>query len=71
MLNVIVLIVIMLTAIMLLVVTLKVIVMNVISCKIFEHFALLVDPAIGFTQTGFTPFKDSSILAPKLAESPF
>jgi hypothetical protein len=30
----------------------------IISCKIFEHFALQVDPVIGFIQPGSTPFKD-------------
>jgi hypothetical protein len=30
-----------------------------------------VDPVIGFIQPGSTPFKDSAILAPKLADSPF
>ncbi len=44
---------------------------NLISCKIFEHFALQVDPVIGFVQTGSTPFKDSTILVPKLADPPF
>jgi len=43
----------------------------VVSCKIFEHFALQVDPVIGLIQPGSTPFKDSSILAPKLADPPF
>ncbi len=43
----------------------------VISCKIFEHFALQVDPVIEFIQLGSTPFKDSTILAPKLADPPF
>ncbi len=42
-----------------------------VSCKIFEHFALQVDPVIGFIQPGSTPFKDSTILAPKLADPPF
>ncbi len=41
------------------------------SCKIFEHFALQVDPVIGFIQPGSTPFKDNTILVPKLADSPF
>ncbi len=42
-----------------------------VSCKIFEHFALQVDPVIGFVQLGSTPFKDSTILAPNLAKPPF
>ncbi len=42
-----------------------------ISCKIFEYFALQVDPVIGFMQCGSTPFKDSAILLPKLADPPF
>ncbi len=37
----------------------------------FEHFALQVDPVIEFTQLGSTPFKDNTILAPKLADPPF
>jgi len=41
------------------------------SCKIFEHFALQVDPVIEFIQPGSTPFKDSTILVPKLADPPF
>ncbi len=41
------------------------------SCKIFEHFALQVDPVIEFIQPGSTPFKDSAILAPTLADPPF
>jgi hypothetical protein len=42
-----------------------------LSCKIFEHFALQVDPVIGFIQPGSTPFKESTILVPKLADPPF
>ncbi len=49
-----------------------------ISCKIFEYFALQVDPVIEFLQlrsTPFkdstTPFKDSAILATKLDDPPF
>ena len=42
-----------------------------LSCKIFEHFALQVDPVIEFLKFGSTPFKDSTILAPKLADQPF
>jgi hypothetical protein len=43
-----------------------------LSCKILERFALqVVDPVIEFIQTGSTPFKDSAILAPKLADQPF
>ncbi len=42
-----------------------------ISCKIFEHFALQVDSVIEFKQLGSTPFKDSAILALKLADPPF
>jgi hypothetical protein len=42
----------------------------VISCKIFEHFALQVDPVIEFIQPRSTPFNDSTILAPKLADLP-
>ncbi len=38
---------------------------------IFEHFALQVDPIIEFLQPGSTPFKDSTILVPKLADPPF
>ncbi len=37
----------------------------------FEHFALQVDPVIEFIQLGSTPFKDSAILALKLADPPF
>jgi hypothetical protein len=40
------------------------------SCKIFEHFALQVDPVIEFLQLGSTPFKDSAFLEPKLADPP-
>ena len=40
-------------------------------CKIFEYFALQVDPIIEFIQLRSTPFKDSGILAPKLADPPF
>jgi hypothetical protein len=36
-----------------------------LSCKIFEHFALQVDPVIEFIQLGSTPFKDSATLEPK------
>jgi hypothetical protein len=43
----------------------------VVSCKIFERFALQVDPVIGFIQSRSTPFKDSTILVPKLADPPF
>jgi len=39
--------------------------------KIFEHFALQVDPVIEFIQLGSTPFKDSTPLASKLADPPF
>jgi len=42
-----------------------------LSCKIFEHFALQVDPVIEFIQLRSTPFKDSTILVPKLADPPF
>ncbi len=42
-----------------------------ISCKIFEYFALQVDPVIEFIQLGSTPFKDSAILTSKLADPPF
>jgi hypothetical protein len=42
-----------------------------ISCKIFEYFALEVDPVIEFIQLGSTPFKDSTILVPKLADPNF
>jgi hypothetical protein len=42
-----------------------------ISSKIFEHFALQVAPVIGFIQPRSTPFKDSAILAPKLADPHF
>ncbi len=42
-----------------------------ISCKIFEYFALQVDPVIEFIQLRSTPFKDSTIFAPKLADPPF
>jgi hypothetical protein len=41
------------------------------SCKIFEHFALQVDPVIEFIQHRSTPFKDSATLVPKLADPPF
>jgi hypothetical protein len=40
-------------------------------CKIFEHFALQVDPVTGLIQTKSTLFKDSTILAPKLADPTF
>ncbi len=40
-------------------------------CKIFEHFPLQVDSVIEFIQLGSTPFKDSAILAPILADPPF
>jgi len=30
---------------------------NLLSCKIFEHFALQVDPVIKFIQLGSTPFQ--------------
>ncbi len=42
-----------------------------ISCKIFERFALQVDPVTEFIQPGSTPFKVSTILVPKLADPPF
>ncbi len=42
-----------------------------LSCKIFEHFALQVDPVIEFIQLRSTPFKDSTILVPELADPPF
>jgi hypothetical protein len=42
-----------------------------LSCKIFEHFGLQVDPVIEFIQPGSTPFKDSTILVPKLANPSF
>ncbi len=42
-----------------------------VSCNIFEHFALQVDPVIGFMQPRSTPLKDRAILAPKLADQPF
>ncbi len=42
-----------------------------LSCKIFEHFALQVDPVNGFIQHGSTPFKDYAILAPKLTDQSF
>jgi hypothetical protein len=35
------------------------------------HFALQVDPVINISQLASTPFKDSAILAPKLADPPF
>ncbi len=41
------------------------------SCKIFEHFALQLDPVIEFIQLRSTPFKDNTILVPKLAHPPF
>ncbi len=44
---------------------------NILSCKIFEYFALQMDPVIEFIQLGSTPFKDSAILVPKLADPPF
>ncbi len=43
----------------------------VVLCKIFEHSAVQVDPVIEFIQLRSTPFKDSTILAPKLAERCF
>jgi hypothetical protein len=42
-----------------------------LSCKIFEYFALQVDPVNEFIQLRSTPFKDSTILVPKLADPPF
>ncbi len=39
--------------------------------KIFEYFALQVDPVIEFIQLGSTPFKDSAILVQKLGDPPF
>ncbi len=42
-----------------------------LTCKIFEHFALQVDPVIEFIHLRFTPFKDLTILVPKLADPPF
>jgi hypothetical protein len=42
-----------------------------LSCKIFEHFAIQVDPVIEFIQLGSTLFKDSATLVPKLADPPF
>jgi len=42
-----------------------------VSCKIFEYFALQVDAVIKLIQLGSTPFKDSAILVPKLADPPF
>ena len=44
---------------------------TLLSCQIFEHFALQVDPVIEFIQLGSTPFKDSAILVPELADPPF
>ncbi len=41
-----------------------------VSCKIFEHFALQVDPVIGFIQLRSTHFKDSATLVPKLSDPP-
>jgi hypothetical protein len=41
-----------------------------ISRKIFEHFALQVDPVIKFNSDPLH-FKDSATLAPKLADPPF
>ncbi len=41
--------------------------LEVLSCKIFEYFALQVDPVIEIIQPRSTPYKDSAILAPKLA----
>ncbi len=43
----------------------------VVSCKIFEHSAVHVDPVIEFIQLRSSPFKDSTILAPKLAKRCF
>ncbi len=42
-----------------------------VSCKIFKHLSLQVDPVIKFVQLRSTPFKDSAILVPKLADPPF
>jgi hypothetical protein len=44
---------------------------TLISCKTFEYCALQEDQVIEFIQLGSTPFKDSAILAPKLADTPF
>jgi hypothetical protein len=41
------------------------------SCKIFEHFVLQVDPVLELLQLRSIPFKDRTILAPKLADPPF
>jgi len=41
-----------------------------VSCKIFEHFALQVDPVIGIIQLRSTHFKDSATLVPKLVDPP-
>ncbi len=42
-----------------------------VSCKIFEYFAEQVDPVNEFIQLRSTPFKNSTILVPKLADPPF
>jgi hypothetical protein len=39
--------------------------------SLVDQFALQVDPVIEFLQLGSTPFKDSTFLAPKLANPPF
>ncbi len=43
----------------------------VISCRIFEHFALKMDPVTEFIKLGSAPFKEGTNLAPKLARSVF
>jgi hypothetical protein len=42
-----------------------------VSCGIFKHFALQVDPVIGFIQPRSTPFQDKHHLVPKLADPHF
>ncbi len=44
---------------------------NKLSCKIFEHFALQVDPVIEFLQLGFTPFKRRHHFGTKTSWSTF
>jgi hypothetical protein len=42
-----------------------------VSCKMFEYFVVQVDSVNEFIQLRFTPFKNSAILVPKLADPPF
>jgi hypothetical protein len=44
---------------------------DMISCRIFEHFALQMDPVTEFIKLRSAPFKEGATLAPKLAGSNF